>query len=529
MVANEFGGTAHNVYSGPWTEVTEGDRKLVADAYASLLNIFVARSGVVDESSQGSGDAMQVGVTTPQSRAVLIQPGNAILGPVGGLASGMRQCGITSAYTQPIGQADATNPRIDVVGLRVRDNTFSDADDGRAIGVHVLPGTPARSPAVPTFTTTVNETFLPLAQVRVPAGATTISAANITDVRVFSDPFAQEDFDDDSIPASAVSGLDSRNLYFFSRPITVGPDGSYALSGSDFYTSALFIETREAPEFLRISAVADENEDVRDLALYNNELYVLLYDATGDDVIIRKYSLTDGTQIGSDIVRSSTDNAYAIAVNASGIYFVIGGTSTATLIRLDASGTQLALEAAGSKPSNYGWQIGLAADSTNVYSSVGSSASANLFTEQGTRTNRIYMTDLSSFAAGVSGMGYAMVAGKESGGFYVLSGVNIDDYNALGNKVQDLDDFSGQIATTFFRPSTFDGTVMFCLPASRTYERFFDAVGYRYAEAETNFFRNSQGAEIERIAPSTLFRSNGTHWIRQDTGVLGIANLASAT
>ena len=78
--------------------------------------------------------------------------------------------------TLAVGAADASNPRIDRVVLRKDSaaNTFA---------LLVLAGTPAASPVAPTLTQSATVWEVPLAQVLVPATATTINSGNVTDER----------------------------------------------------------------------------------------------------------------------------------------------------------------------------------------------------------------------------------------------------------------------------------------------------------------------------------------------------------
>lgn len=84
----------------------------------------------------------------------------------------------------PIATANATNPRIDRIILRLNwtDNT---------IGLAVLQGTPAASPTAPAVTRNFAQWELSLAQVRVNAGVITITAANVTDERTFTNLFSR--------------------------------------------------------------------------------------------------------------------------------------------------------------------------------------------------------------------------------------------------------------------------------------------------------------------------------------------------
>lgn len=76
-----------------------------------------------------------------------------------------------------VSAADGSNPRIDLVVAEVRDSAFSGvSQDWR---LRVVEGTPAGSPSAPA----TPDSALALAQISIPAADTTISDAQITDVR----------------------------------------------------------------------------------------------------------------------------------------------------------------------------------------------------------------------------------------------------------------------------------------------------------------------------------------------------------
>lgn len=79
----------------------------------------------------------------------------------------------------PIAPADATNPRHDLIVLRVFDDAEDSSTQNTAL-VDVVTGTPAATPADPA----VPDTTLVLARVVVPAGATSITNSDIVDLRV---------------------------------------------------------------------------------------------------------------------------------------------------------------------------------------------------------------------------------------------------------------------------------------------------------------------------------------------------------
>ena len=73
--------------------------------------------------------------------------------------------------------SDATNPRVDLVIIRVQDAFYS--GETKTASVTVVTGTPAASPADPSLPANA----LVLARVRVAATTSSIGTANITDVR----------------------------------------------------------------------------------------------------------------------------------------------------------------------------------------------------------------------------------------------------------------------------------------------------------------------------------------------------------
>jgi hypothetical protein len=76
-----------------------------------------------------------------------------------------------------ISAADPTNPRRDIIVARVKDTYYSGATD--AFELAVVQGTPAPSPSDPA----IPNNAIQLARVAVAAGATSITNANITDLR----------------------------------------------------------------------------------------------------------------------------------------------------------------------------------------------------------------------------------------------------------------------------------------------------------------------------------------------------------
>lgn len=91
-----------------------------------------------------------------------------------------------AALAKTIAAANATNPRIDTGVLRM-DRVAN------SVVSAVVTGTAAVSPVPPTLTQTDSLYELPLADVRVPAAAGVIVAADVTDRRVFSKNLSERD------------------------------------------------------------------------------------------------------------------------------------------------------------------------------------------------------------------------------------------------------------------------------------------------------------------------------------------------
>jgi hypothetical protein len=90
----------------------------------------------------------------------------------------------------PVPASDPTNPRIDLVVLRVLDSDAGVVGDEAQI--QLIEGTPNVAPTVPA----VPDTAIALAEIAVGANVIVILEANITDRRVSSAPLVQPDLDD---------------------------------------------------------------------------------------------------------------------------------------------------------------------------------------------------------------------------------------------------------------------------------------------------------------------------------------------
>jgi hypothetical protein len=97
-------------------------------------------------------------------------------------------CGLTAAGTVDVPAADSVNPRIDTVIARVRDPDLGDAagpTGATGFAIEIVTGTPAAVPAVPDLSAI--PACIPLRDYRVPAGATSITSADLlTDRRYYT-------------------------------------------------------------------------------------------------------------------------------------------------------------------------------------------------------------------------------------------------------------------------------------------------------------------------------------------------------
>ena len=150
-----------------------------------------ATTGIIGSSS------MAVTQNSPVGMSVRVASGWAAV--IGTTTTNM---GVYTAYndatvTLTITTADATNPRIDLVCMTVRDAYYSGASND--VIYQVIAGTPAGSPVAPTLPAN----SISLATVAVAANATQINTANITDTRVAVTTNIPETGDISSVTAGA--------------------------------------------------------------------------------------------------------------------------------------------------------------------------------------------------------------------------------------------------------------------------------------------------------------------------------------
>lgn len=144
------------------------DRIYTAADFARVFGAIAGRDGVI----YGYGDELKV--TPGTGMAVKVGTGAAFV-------QGRMLDVYDQAETLPIATADATNPRIDRVVVRVDLSTAQ-----RKAYLAVKTGTAAATPVAPLLQQDSTIWEMSLAQVRVPAGATGVVAGNITDEREFT-------------------------------------------------------------------------------------------------------------------------------------------------------------------------------------------------------------------------------------------------------------------------------------------------------------------------------------------------------
>mgnify|MGYP001585447876 CR=1 FL=1 len=135
-----------------------------------VLDGFLKTSGIT---SDGSFDVSQ---ETPTTMNVVVAAGKAYINGADTTNQGWYHIHNDGDVALNVPGANATNPRIDLVYLKVYDQAFFGTQNLAAI--ELLTGIPDPSPVAPSVT----GTYLPLAHIAVAAGATTITNANITSI-----------------------------------------------------------------------------------------------------------------------------------------------------------------------------------------------------------------------------------------------------------------------------------------------------------------------------------------------------------
>lgn len=167
-----------------WLE--NSGRVNTAQQLRSYLGLLMAgtRSAITDLIPRGGihwniGARYSVEQTSIPSMAIVVRSG---IAAVPGTEAGTQGTYIVmndGDVTLSINAAHTSLPRIDLVQIRVRDSFYSGSTDSAT--VEVKTGTPASSPVAPL----PDANSLALAEVLVPANATSITNANITDRRFY--------------------------------------------------------------------------------------------------------------------------------------------------------------------------------------------------------------------------------------------------------------------------------------------------------------------------------------------------------
>jgi hypothetical protein len=137
-----------------------------------VLSSLIGVSGVV-----GTGDLQVTEKAGTPDMAVDVAAGSCYIAGTQATFQGTYHCTNDATKTLSVPAADSTNPRIDLVVARVRDSFY--AGVGTVWELKVEPGAAAASPAEPA----VPVDAIVLARIDVPAGATAITNADLTDRR----------------------------------------------------------------------------------------------------------------------------------------------------------------------------------------------------------------------------------------------------------------------------------------------------------------------------------------------------------
>lgn len=151
------------------------------EAFAGGVQAFSPGHGVHRYTS--TGVMLAVGANGTPNMSVNVAPGGAFITGTESAHQGVYYFYSEAAVNLTIDASDPTNARRDLVVAQVRDAAYSGAsNDARFL---VVKGTPSASPADPALP----PNCLVLARVQVNAGATSITGANITDLRTYVRPW----------------------------------------------------------------------------------------------------------------------------------------------------------------------------------------------------------------------------------------------------------------------------------------------------------------------------------------------------
>ncbi|GAA3811501.1 hypothetical protein ACFS5L_32200 [Streptomyces phyllanthi] len=150
---------------------------VLAAAASDPGNPVASRTGL----KPGPGSPGNVEATSTPSRFVTVRPFQAVIQGTRTSAAGPYLATLAQQKTLDVlaaAPAHTSNPRLALVVAQQTDRQYGDPADGMV--VRVVPGDPAVTPVRPTVT----GDFLPLAEIKIAAGAGAITQADITDLRV---------------------------------------------------------------------------------------------------------------------------------------------------------------------------------------------------------------------------------------------------------------------------------------------------------------------------------------------------------
>lgn len=189
----------------------------------SAVDYRVALASSIGPGLSGVAASADLKVTEKSGTAnmsVDVAGGGVFVASTRSAAQGTYHAYSTATINVAIAASDPTNPRIDRILVQIRDQAQDAALTQNDARILVVQGTPAATPAAPTITV---QDYTELARVTVPAAATAISNANISDQRVASPAWSQ--------PRGVIAVL--RSTAGESLSTSVGPETAPSLSLSN--------------------------------------------------------------------------------------------------------------------------------------------------------------------------------------------------------------------------------------------------------------------------------------------------------
>lgn len=197
---------------------------LGCDVASSFAGGVPASGGLIVDPGHGvtTAGALKVTQNGTPNMSVLVAIGGGLIRGTQSAVQGVYALTNDASTNLSISAANASNPRRDLVILQARDNAFDAGgiNDGRLV---VVAGTPAASPVDPSLASYPNA--LVLARVAVAANATSITNANITDLRSIAAPWASSRGEAAQVAVAAGGpsgiGATATDLTFGGTPMSV--------------------------------------------------------------------------------------------------------------------------------------------------------------------------------------------------------------------------------------------------------------------------------------------------------------------